>query len=267
MKRLASLALLCVFGTAPAAHAANVCAATAQSGPATAALVELYTSEGCSSCTPADRQLSRLREEVGAQASVVPLALHVTYWDALGWKDFLAQSVFDARQHELAAASQSRFSYTPEFFINGAELRAWRGALPDAIRQVNARPAAVAIALTSTASPNGRLTLDASVTAHGQPPHAALYLAVTESALKSPVGAGENRGATLMHDNAVRVWMGPMPLASGNTHIRREVQLPPVWNRQQLHAVAFVQDMSDGVVLQAVESGACGASAGPDVTP
>jgi hypothetical protein len=91
-------------------------ACDARSGPKTAALVELYTSEGCSSCPPADRQLSRLRQALDPAAKVVPLALHVGYWDYIGWKDPYAQAAFGERQNRLVHANQRRTVYTPQFF-------------------------------------------------------------------------------------------------------------------------------------------------------
>lgn len=255
-KFLALIPLLCTLCEALPAHAGNMC--TVQSGRATAALVELYSSEGCSSCPPADRQLSRLKAELGSNGLVVPLALHVTYWDSLGWKDVLGQGIFDERQRELAAISQSRFVYTPEFFVGGAELRTWSDDLPDTIRQINARPPQAAITLTSTPASSDTVTLKASVTARDPEASDVLYLALTESGLASYVQRGENRGATLSHDDAVRVWLGPIPLAHGNAQVQQQIKLSPAWNRKRLQAVAFVQDTHDGTVLQAVETGSCG---------
>ena len=86
-----------------------------QSGPQTAALVELYSSEGCSSCPPADQRLNALRKEAGAASLIVPLALHVTYWDQIGWTDPLAQAQFDSRQAELLRHQPRHVAYTPQF--------------------------------------------------------------------------------------------------------------------------------------------------------
>src|SRR4029077_17045378 len=118
-----------VAASSAALPAAGLAACDARSGPKTAALVELYTSEGCSSCPPADRQLSRLRQALDSAAEVVPLALHVGYWDYIGWKDAYAQEAFGERQSWLVHANQQTTVYTPQFFVGGAELRLWRGAL------------------------------------------------------------------------------------------------------------------------------------------
>src|SRR3990170_499529 len=140
---------LCVLVTASSAALPPTAfaACDARSGPNTAALVELYTSEGCSSCPPADRQLSRLRQALDPAAEVVPLALHVGYWDYIGWKDPYAQAAFGERPSWLVRANRQQTVYTPQFFVGGAELRAWRGGLKDKVRQVNARPAEAAIHL------------------------------------------------------------------------------------------------------------------------
>ena len=119
----------------PLAHAGGSC--QVQSGPTTAALVELYTSEGCSSCPPADDTLRAIRHSAGPHAVVIPLALHVSYWDRIGWKDVFAQKTFDARQSSLVAAVGSKVVYTPQFFVNGREQRNWNMALSGAIGQVD----------------------------------------------------------------------------------------------------------------------------------
>src|ERR1700690_674896 len=105
-----------------------------RSGPKTAALIELYTSEGCSSCPPADRQLSRLRQALDSAAEVVPLALHVGYWDYIGWKDPYAQAAFEERQGWLVRAKRQPTIYTPQFFVSGTELRSWRDSLRGKVR-------------------------------------------------------------------------------------------------------------------------------------
>lgn len=226
----------------------------AKSGTATAALVELYTSEGCSSCPPADRQLSTLRSVLDANAIIVPLALHVTYWDQIGWKDGFAQGAFDARQRELVEQSRQHVVYTPQVFANGEELRNWGVALPATVRRINARPAPVTITLRSTQA-GAALTLDAAVTSAPAAAAGSLYLAVVESGLATQVLRGENRGALLHHDDLVRAWLGPFPLQNGRLRLRQQVSVPAAWRGEQLHTVAFVQ--AGSTILQAVSTGRC----------
>jgi hypothetical protein len=100
----------------------------AASGPRRVSLIELYTSEGCSSCPPAEKRLGALVEARGLWTDWVPVAFHVDYWDYLGWKDGLASPVFTARQQAYAQAWNSSSVYTPEFVVDGRE---WTGDLPE----------------------------------------------------------------------------------------------------------------------------------------
>ena len=114
--RIASL-LVGALLAAPV-HAAQC---VAQSGPGTTALVELYTSEGCSSCPPADRWLASLGKR-HAPTALVPLALHVDYWDYIGWKDPYAKREFSLRQRKLSQLQRMALVYTPQVVVN-AEAR------------------------------------------------------------------------------------------------------------------------------------------------
>lgn len=239
---------------------AGLAACEARSGPNTAALIELYTSEGCSSCPPADREISRLRQVLDSAAEVVPLALHVGYWDYIGWKDPYAQSSFAERQSWLVHANQRRTIYTPQFFVGGAELRAWREKMRDAVRRVNAEPARAQITLHARPAASGALSISADAATQAGTDPAELYLALAESGLVSKVTRGENAGTTLAHDHVVREWIGPIPLAGGAARVQREIALPAAWNRARLELVAFVQDERSGRVLQAVGAQQCARS-------
>jgi hypothetical protein len=116
-KSLAALAL----GLTAAGALAQTC--EARSGARPPAVVELYTSEGCSSCPPADRWLSTLKTHDG----VLALSFHVNYWNHLGWADPFATTETTARQHRLKEAMGGRYVYTPQVVLNGRDHRAWRG--------------------------------------------------------------------------------------------------------------------------------------------
>lgn len=246
-------ALSAAVATAARADAAGVC--DVKSGAATAALVELYTSEGCSSCPPADQQLRDLRRQLDAKAIVVPLALHVSYWDQIGWKDPFAQKIFDARQSALLEKRRNKVVYTPQFFINGEELRDWRATLPAAIGRANATPSPLTIHLKSTGAA-ATLTLEAEVNAADPRTAGNLYLALSESGLVSQVLRGENAGVTLRHDDTARLWLGPFPLAQGQLRVRQAVSLPAAWRSDRVQAVAFVQG-ADAHILQALSTAPC----------
>jgi hypothetical protein len=245
------------LSVASASHAGDTC--EVKSGAATAALVELYTSEGCSSCPPADRQLSDLRRQLDANAVLVPLALHVTYWDRIGWKDIYAQPTFDSRQSWLLQQRRKRVVYTPQFFLNGDLLREWSWDLPSANRRFKALPAPFTIALNTTPAAAG-LSGHATVSAPDVRTGGDLYLAITESGLVSRVLRGENSGVTLRHDNTTRLWLGPFPLRQGKASVHQEVSLPAGWARERVQAVALVQNSDDGRILQAVSTQQCQAA-------
>jgi hypothetical protein len=228
------------------------------SGPNTAALIELYTSEGCSSCPPADRQLTRLPQVLDPTAQVVPLALHVGYWDSLGWVDPYAQDRFAQRQTWLVQLNGHRTVYTPQFFVGGNEIQASHGSLREAVRQLNTMPAAATIRLQSALSVDGILTLDVKATTQKTHDHpTAVHLAIAENGVLSKVTAGENRNATLRHDHLVREWIGPIRLHSNTARARREIMLPATWRQDSLEIIAFVQDEHTGAVLQALHAGLC----------
>jgi len=253
-KDIASVLLLALTGAYPAYGLAGC---VAQSGPNTAALVELYTSEGCSSCPPADHQLTQLRQSLSPNAAVVPLSLHVDYWDYIGWNDPYAQGEFAKRQSWLVSTNRHSVVYTPHFFVSGAELRTGAGNLSDQVRRLNAKPAGASIRIEARPAPNDSLTLTANAAARNSGDRAELYLAVAENGLSSKVTRGENGGVTLNHDHVVRVWIGPIPLTGGEAQVRREIALPTSWNRAQLEVIGFVEDRNTGAVLQAVATQQC----------
>src|SRR5881394_3774252 len=112
------------------------------SGAQTAALVELYTSEGCSSCPPADRWLSGLSAKGYAPGRVVPLSLHVDYWDYIGWKDPYGKREFSLRQRKLSQLQRMALVYTPQVVLQGRDFPRWGSpAFEATVAAINARPA------------------------------------------------------------------------------------------------------------------------------
>jgi hypothetical protein len=231
----------------------------ARSGPHTAALVELYTSEGCNSCPPADRWLRSLGENGSAPGRVVPLALHVDYWDYIGWKDPFAQRRFSDRQRRLAGVHRSRVVYTPQVTLQGRDFRGWHsGAFAREVAAINARPPGAAIALRLD---TGRAdTLGVEVRAEllaARTRDAVLYLARYQSGLASSVAAGENRGRRLEHDYVVLDWVGPIPFEEGNVAQSRSFRLAPGADLGRAGVAAFAQNRHTAEVLQALMLPAC----------
>jgi len=233
----------------------------AESGNRTVALVELYTSEGCSSCPPADRWLSGLAARGFTPDRVVPLALHVDYWDYIGWKDPYAKREFSQRQRKLSQLQRMALVYTPQVVLHGRDFRQWYSSEFDrAVAAINARPAQARITLEIMGV--GKAALDVRASASLADParagEAALYLAVYENRLTSHVSAGENSGRTLNHDHVVLEWQGPFAFGPGGTASeRRALALLPGGSPERSGVVAFVQDRRTGEVLQALLSSGC----------
>src|SRR3990172_4590548 len=235
---------------------------SAQSGKGTTVLVELYTSEGCDSCPPADRWPSSLAAQGYAAHQVVPIALHVDYWDYLGWKDPYAKREFSNRQRKLAQLKRLTVIYTPQVLLQGQDFRRWSsGAFAEAVARINAQPARARIALRLEAAAR-KGVFDVETSAELLDPtqreHAALYLAAYENKLVSRVNAGENRGRTLAHDYVVLEWQGPFGFSSG-TRLAERRTLPLLPKAVPAHSgvVAFVQNRRTAEVLQALVLPAC----------
>jgi len=233
----------------------------ARSGPHTTALVELYTSEGCDSCPPADRWLQGLAGRGLAPQRVVPLSLHVNYWDYIGWKDPYAQQRFSDRQRKLAQVMRARIVYTPQVMLQGQDFRRWgsSGAFEEAVARINARPPGASIALALGRGQRDSLAVEvrAQLLDRGQEADAGLYLATYENKLVSRVSAGENRGRTLAHDYVVFEWLGPIAFVEGRIDKRRELPLLPGAVPAHSGVAAFVQNRRTAEVLQALLLPAC----------
>jgi hypothetical protein len=231
--------LLCAL-FAPAVHAATC---TAVSGDTRNSLLELYTSEGCSSCPPADRWLSQLPPD----SSVVPLAFHVDYWDKLGWRDPFAQAAFSQRQR--ARNSGLGWVFTPQVMLDGDDHRNWRRSRAP---QPKPTPAQVKLSLTLTQSPERiDIQVDSRFAHSADSQNAQLFLALYENRISSKVAAGENASRTLNHDYVVRELVGPL-----GTRARHSFKLQPGWKAADLGVAAFVLN-ARGETLQALAQPAC----------
>ena len=155
--------------------------------------LELYTSEGCSSCPPADRWLSAQKEDPRLWKEVIPVAFHVDYWDYLGWKDAFSRAEYSQRQRNYARWNNLRTVYTPGFLQNGQE---WRGWIRSS--RVNTGLGGEVGQLTVTIKNGGVMAQFSPVESIGDP----LYLNVAWLGfdLETEVRAGENEGRVLKHD-------------------------------------------------------------------
>lgn len=238
------LVLLNLFS--PAVIAAEC---SAQSGPQRVALLELYSSEGCSSCPPADKWTSSLEKRGWGPDKVIPLALHVDYWDYIGWKDRFASPVFTARQQTQAALARSTLVYTPQLTLNGRDYRSWHNEsrFSQDIATVNrVKPQASIQLAASQDGTRWKVRVQASA-----PEKSTLYLALTENGLSTEVKAGENRGELLRHDYVTRFWQGPISIHANRLDWETTMTPNSQWKLANTRLVAFVQG-SSGEVLQAL---------------
>jgi len=246
----AILAALLAVTAAPLPAAGATC--SAKSGPQAVALLELYTSEGCNSCPPADRWLSSTFPP-GAAANVIALAFHVDYWDRLGWKDRFAAPAWTERQYASMRANRASFVYTPQLLLQGKDFE-WRSAgAAAALATAAARPARAEIALEATPRPGAvSVAVSARVPGSAERNGAKVLVALVDNGLVSEVKAGENSGVRLAHDHVVRAMKTGIAL-DANGDARAEVVLPlPAEAGKTPVVVAFVQNAATGDVLQAL---------------
>ena len=200
------LIALTLLASAPSiAYSVNFRSASIQTG-----LLELYTSEGRSSCPPADRFVSQLKDAEGLWSEFIPLSFHVDYWDYIGWKDRFASADFSNRQRRYAREQSLKTVYTPGFLYNGQEWRGWFS------RRLASLP---------RGDESGVLELsviDELATVKFSPVHLAsdnlrVNVAILGFDLKTEVKAGENRGRELPHDFIV------LGVASNNMTVNENI--------------------------------------------
>jgi hypothetical protein len=247
MRQRATLLFILIVTVAPTGHTAR--------GPV---VVELFTSEGCSSCPPADALLQRLVDASSPSGvDVVALGEHVDYWDHQGWKDRFSSAALTSRQQTYAARFNLESIYTPQLVVDGrAELV---GSDASAARRAIDRAAAAPHGVMRIAieSETNLRDLSIVVSAADLPPiargdRADILLAVTEDRLTSDVKRGENHGRVLQHAAVVRrmVTIGEAAASSSSPlTARADVTLAPDWQRDHLKLVAFVQERRSRAVL------------------
>jgi hypothetical protein len=215
-------------------------------------VVELFTSEGCSSCPPADELLAKLEKTQPVNgARLIVLSEHVDYWNRLGWRDPFSSADFTARQNVYSQAFGQDGPYTPEAVVDGrrgfigSNGRDAKDAIQDALKQ----PKAV---VTLKAVPEGAgINLNVDVKDIPGAKDADVILAITETGLQSNVRTGENSGRLLKHTGVVRR-MTLLGKASGGSYSgQTSIVLPKEWKRENLRAVVFVQDRRTKHILGA----------------
>lgn len=199
------------------------------SGPQRVALIELYTSEGCSSCPPADRWLSSLKDDDGLWEDYVPVAFHVDYWNYIGWEDRFSRRAFSDRQRRYADEGGTRVVYTPGFFRHGKDWRGWRNGGPGVAGGTLAGDLTVRIDRQSA-----QILFEAG---DDQPAVLIAHIALLGMNLETRVRAGENKGRRLRHD-FVALGLSSVRLERTGTVYRLATRLPELDSEAQDLALA-----------------------------
>jgi hypothetical protein len=209
-------------------------------------VVELFTSEGCSSCPPADAllgQLSKQRDTTSIE--LVLLGEHVEYWNGQGWNDRFSAPTFTQRQYDYAKRFHLASAYTPQMVIDG-HLQTTGGnapALQKLIADAAQAPKTATVALNFVAP--GKLQVSVTDSSNAKQ-H--VLLAVTEDNLTTKVGGGENGGRVLVHSAVVRDLRTLGTLSNGKFEKTVSVPDKQDWKRDDLRAIVLVQDASDDVI-------------------
>ncbi len=193
------------------------------SGEARVHLLELFSSEGCSSCPPAEQWLGTLREAPGLWRDFVPVSFHVDYWDRLGWKDRFANKEFTARQYAYSRGWHSESVYTPEFVLDGME---WRQRNPGKDLQMGSTGQAAV--LTVSYSDDGICRVSFGIGGDYE-----VHAALLGGGIVSQIKAGENDGRSLHHE-FVAFAFKTVPLAQGKAELALPLAVPAGVNRRAL---------------------------------
>ncbi len=206
------------------------------------AVIELFTSQGCSSCPPADELLSKLDKESALRGRVIPLSFHVDYWNHIGWRDPFSSRDWSERQRVYSRALRGDV-YTPQLVVNGT--RGMVGSSERAVREAIAaalteKPSARLI-VSATSTPAGTIAIDVHGTQSGDAT-LEVWVALVEDGLVTKVGRGENGGRTLRNDNVVRLLERATtlrPRGDGSGHV--EITPDRAWKLDRIEIVAFAQ--------------------------
>ena len=233
MYRTLALALVATAATLNAHGACEVAGSAARPH-----VVELYTSEGCASCPPAERWMSTLLKH----PDLVGLEFHIDYWDSSAWRDPFSDHAYTLRQQAMAKRGSQGQIYSPQVWLDGHLWHNWPKGSPPA--PVDTAPPALHLAVT----PGNPLQLRIEGDRGPDGSDYRVYAALTENGLSEQVRGGENRGKTLAHDEVVRAFAGPLALPQADV----AVKIPDHVDAGHATLVAFVQDERDGSIVQAV---------------
>ena len=228
------------------------CAASENGTPRIPVLLELFTSEGCSSCPPADRLLETLdQKQPVAAADLIVLSEHVDYWDRLGWKDPFSSSVYTARQQDYTNKYNLDGVYTPQLVVDGryglvgSDEREVTDAIQKAIRERK-----IPIAISNVSHDGNQVTAHIELRAgqNFKGGRGVLFVAIADNRAESQVARGENSGRSLTHVAVTRV-LKQVGIIDLDSDTAKDVVLSVQSGATGSRLVAFVQDPKSGHVL------------------
>lgn len=217
-------------------------------------LVELFTSEGCSSCPPADALLQQVNGTRTASGQlIVGLSEHVTYWNDLGWVDPFSSSIYTSRQGAYVSRLQLESAYTPQMVVNGSEefVGSNRNALLEAMVKEGQRPPSVDLRILSASVSEGQITVSFSAADHAARGNVDLMAAISEDTAHSKVARGENSGRFLTHAAVAQTLTRVETLQTRNSHTVRIALPEGVHPDRKHHLVLFAQLPEFGRVVAA----------------
>jgi len=225
--------------------------ASAADRPTAPVIVELFTSEGCSSCPAADRLLARLEQTQPVPgAQVIAIEEHVDYWNQLGWTDPFSSPQYRARQNDYAMAFHASNIYTPQMVVNGS-VEFVGSDMNRAYHEIGTAAQAETTRIELATAPNAKdsdlldLSMRLASPKTAKLRDSSIYLAITENNLATLVARGENAGHTVRHSAVVRSFgvIGKVDAKGPNIgQVVSTLRLPHEWKRQNLRAVVFVQE-------------------------
>ena len=235
--------------------------AAATSPERSSVVIELFTSEGCSSCPPADRFLSELEAKQPIPGvAIIALEEHVDYWNQDGWEDPFSSQEWTERQREYVARFRGATPYTPQMILNGEQVMVLKGgseiqrAILLAAKQERAEVSIAAQDPDRADTPKFEVHVG---NLPGTRDKADVWLAVTEDGLHSDVEAGENKGKMLEHASVVRTLqkIGSTPANGGTSFVANpQIKLKSNWKKENLRVVVFVQDRKSWRIVGAASA-------------
>lgn len=220
-------------------------------------VAELYTSEGCSSCPPADRWLESQLTSEEVSSNILALSFHVDYWNYIGWEDPYSSKQFTQRQYEHKRAGHVSQIYTPQFVFSNREVRRWgqAGLIPRqlAAMKTDKAPIGLHMSLERKSASKVKIQVDTEWL-DDRYDSGVMSVVLFEDKLAQRVTAGENKGELLQHSRVVRQLIKPAQVSnSRRTHVV-EINIPEQWKQQNTGIGVIVENRESGTILQALNA-------------